>query len=107
LYEKYENDTPQFRRDLWEATFETPSYKEYFQSEERHVTAHSIVTSYKGVEDRVCSKSYITVLPPQEQELLMEGIREVLDRHEKVWIGEAQGRFEYPYTTTTIVMRKK
>jgi len=71
------------------------------------VTAYSILTSYKGVEDRVCSKSYITLLPPQDQDLLKEGIKEALDKHEKVWIDETQGTFEYPYTTTTIVMRKK
>jgi len=107
LYEKYENDTPQFRQELWEATFETPSYKEYFQPDERHVTAYSIATSCKDVEDRACSKSYITVLPLQAQELLRKGIKEALDKHERVWIDEPQGIFEYPYTTTTIVMRKK
>lgn len=71
------------------------------------MTAYSIATSYKGVEDRVCSKSYITLLPPQDQDTLKKGIKEALDKHEKVWIDEAQGKFEYPYTTTTIVMRKK
>jgi len=71
------------------------------------VTAYSIVTSYQGVEDRVCSKSYIAVLPPEDQELLQIRIKDTLDKHEKVWVDEAQGRFEYPYTTTAIVMRKK
>ena len=71
------------------------------------MTAYSIVTSYKGVEDRVCSRSYITLLPPQDQDLLKQGIKEALDEHEKVWVDGEQGTFEYPYTTTTIVMRKK
>ena len=71
------------------------------------MTAHSIVTSYKGVEDSVCSKSYITLLPPQDQEALKKVVKEALDEHEKVWVDEAQGTFEYPHTTTTIVMKKK
>ena len=71
------------------------------------MTAYSRVMSYKGVVDRVCSISYITLLPPQDQDLLKKGIKEVLDKHEKVWVDQAQGRFEVPHTATTIVMRKK
>jgi hypothetical protein len=107
LYEAYEKDTPQFRRNLWEAAFMTPSYITSFETPERFSTDWVVPATNKSVQDRVISKSYIAVLPSKEQEELRKNVDTVLDTHEKVWIDQPSGIFEYPYRTTVIAMKKK
>ncbi|KAJ3036562.1 hypothetical protein HK097_003803, partial [Rhizophlyctis rosea] len=53
LYEAYENKTPQFRLNLWEAAFITPSYLSNFHPPERFSTEWIVDTSVEGVRDRV------------------------------------------------------
>ncbi|CAG8594772.1 14023_t:CDS:1, partial [Acaulospora colombiana] len=107
LYEAFEADTPQFRRNWWEAAFKTPSYVTNFETPERFFTDWVVPTTNKGVQDRVISKSYVAVQPSNVQEELRKKIDTVLDSHEKVWIDETSGIFEYPYRTTVIAMKKK
>ncbi|KAG8806966.1 hypothetical protein FRC17_004703 [Serendipita sp. 399] len=106
LYEMYENDTPQFRLNKWEATFETQGYVSSFHPPERFTTPWVVPTTFSGVQDRVLSKSYITQISQEEKDELCKGINSVLEKSEKIWIDEASGVFEYPYETTVIALKK-
>ncbi len=106
LYESYEGDTPQFRLNWWEATFQTPSYISSFHAPERSYTDWVVPTTDSGVQDRVLSKSYISALSEAEKEKLCVEIQKVLSKEEKSWIDESSGLFKYPYRTTVISMKK-
>jgi hypothetical protein len=105
-YEQYENDTPQFRLNKWEAAFQTPSYISSFHPPERSYTEWMVPTTKKGVQDRVLSKSYITTLSEEQKGTLCVEIDEILEMEEKAWIDESDGVFQYPYKTTVIAMDK-
>lgn len=108
LYEKYEQDTPQFRLGLWRATFDTDGYKQNFEPQLEQVWDRIIPTTIQGVLDRVCSKSYITQLSDKEKNQLRENTQKCLTEDKsKVWMDEAQGIFEYPYKTFLVTMNKK
>lgn len=108
LYEAYENDTPQFRLNKWEAAFRTASYKTQFQPEERFSTEWVVPTTVDGVLDRMLSKSYVSVLGDGEKEVLKERAADVLRRGEGVkWVDVEEGVFEYPYRTFVIHLKKK
>lgn len=52
------------------------------------------------VVDRALSKSFVTSLPPNEQEDMTKKIRAIVQKGDgKVWIDEKTGTFEYPYAT--------
>ncbi|CAG7846121.1 SubName: Full=Uncharacterized protein {ECO:0000313/EMBL:CCA66813.1} [Serendipita indica DSM 11827] len=106
LYEAYEEDTPQFRLNKWEATFQTPSYLSHFDAPVRFETEWHVPTTITGVQERVLSKSYITQIPPEAKSKLAEEIEATLRESEKAWIQEEAGIFEYPYKTTVIAMKK-
>jgi hypothetical protein len=105
-YEAYEKGTPQFRLNLWEATFQTPSYVSAFHAPERFTTEWVLPTTKSAVQDRVLSKSYITMISEEEKEVLKRNIDEALEKEEQVWIDRSSGVFEYPYKTTVVSMTK-
>jgi len=108
VYEKYEQNTPQFRLGLWRATFDTDGYKQNFEPQVEQSWDRAIPTTTQGVVDRVLSKSYITQLSDNEKKELRKSIQNyVAEDGSKVWIDEAQGTFEYPYKTFLVVMNKK
>jgi hypothetical protein len=65
-----------------------------------------IPTTTKGVQDRVLSKSYITILSEEDKGRLCMEIEALLEEENKVWIDESSGIFQYPYKTTVISMTK-
>ena len=68
----------------------------------------SLPATVSSVVDRVCSKSYIAVLPEGERNKVCERVRELVQRsQDKVWIDENNGIFEYPYTTTVVLSKLK
>ncbi|KAJ3028720.1 hypothetical protein HDV00_010083 [Rhizophlyctis rosea] len=107
LYEKHENNTPQFRLNLWEATFTTLSYLSSFHPPERFTTEWVVPTTVKGVQERALSKSYVTQILEEGKRELCEEIERILEEEEKRWIDEGEGVFEYPYKTLVVGMRRK
>ncbi|KAF9070564.1 S-adenosyl-L-methionine-dependent methyltransferase [Rhodocollybia butyracea] len=115
LYESHENGAPQFRNELWRATFDSkqcPIYSTLFEPPVENTFETVIPTTIKGVIEKVRSKSYIAVLERERKEefdRLTEGIRKILDsdKADIKWIDKDAGVFEYPYKTTVIIARKK
>lgn len=83
-YEQHENGAPQFRLGLWRAAFDTPNYIQSFEKPieqtwcvfivvfffQKDVApdmsisrSYAITSTEDSVVDRVCSKSYIAILP--------------------------------------------
>jgi len=108
LYEVYEQGTPQFRLGLWRNAFAVPSYEKSFQPPEETVFSFHLPGTLEIATDRVCSKSYIAVLPENEKNGVKEDVKKIVERGDgKTWIDEKAGVFQYPYKTTVVVMRRK
>ncbi|KAF9454528.1 S-adenosyl-L-methionine-dependent methyltransferase [Macrolepiota fuliginosa MF-IS2] len=106
--EQFESGTPQFRLNLWRQTFDTPSYKRYFESPEEHLWSYSLTATEDIVVDRASSKSYTAVLPSDQKEEVRQKLREIVKKGEdKEWIDEGSGTFYYPYQCWVIVAQKK
>jgi hypothetical protein len=106
--EAHEQGVPQFRLGLWRQTYSTPEYTSLFYPQEETEWAYHIPASEQIVTDRAQSKSYISVLPPNEKAKVVEDIKIILQRgDEMVWINKEEGTFQYPYKTYVLVSRKK
>ncbi|KAL4067962.1 S-adenosyl-L-methionine-dependent methyltransferase [Scleroderma citrinum] len=106
--ESHEQDTPQFRLGLWRHAFSTPSYLQYFQEPEQRIWEYCITTTEQITIDRALSKSYSSVLPPDEKEKVISDLKAILTRgDDRVWVDKNQGTFEYPYKTYVVVSRMK
>ncbi|OBZ75599.1 putative methyltransferase-like C25B8.10 [Grifola frondosa] len=106
--ELHEAGTPQFRLGLWRATFSTPNYTALFQPPEENAWDYVLPGTRDIVVDRAHSRSFITVLSPEQKQSLTSDIDGILQRKEGlVWIDEAKGIFEYPYNTFLVIARKK
>jgi hypothetical protein len=106
--ELHEEDTPQFRHNLWRQTFDTPSYQRLFRPHEEKIWSYQLPANAEIVIERACSKSYIAVQGDVMKARVVSDIKEILDKGEdKVWIDESQGIFEYPYQTLLVVAERK
>jgi len=106
--ERFGSGAPQFRRLLWRQTFDTPSYKKFFESPQEHLWSYSLAATEGIVVDRAISKSYITILPPdQKEEVRQELVGIVKKGEDKEWIDEASGTFCYPYQCCVVIAQKK
>ncbi|KAF7778688.1 hypothetical protein Agabi119p4_3033 [Agaricus bisporus var. burnettii] len=106
--EQHEENSPQFRLFLWRQTFDTPSYKNFFEIPEEFVWSYSLIGTEDIVVDRACSKSYIAILPPDEKEEVCRKLRGIVKAGEdKEWIDEASGTFHYPYQSWVVIAQKK
>ncbi|EIN07332.1 S-adenosyl-L-methionine-dependent methyltransferase [Punctularia strigosozonata HHB-11173 SS5] len=107
-YEQHENGAPQFRLGLWRAAFDTPNYVQSFEKPIEQTWSYAITSTEDSVVDRVCSKSYIAILPDDEKNKVKAAASEIVRKgDEKVWIDENAGVFEYPYQTLVVLARKK
>ncbi|GLB34909.1 putative methyltransferase [Lyophyllum shimeji] len=105
--ERHENNTPQFRLNLWRQAFETQSYKQTFQSPVEKVWPYDLPATVDIAVDRALSKSYIAILPEVEKAQIRKDVRNIVEEGEgKVWIDEDKGVFEYPYQVFVVVARK-
>lgn len=108
VYEPYEGGSPQFRLGLWRQVFDAPSYPKLFHPPEEVVFPHIITGTVEAVTERVCTKSYIAVQSEEERAKILRLVSEIVERGDgKVWVDKDKGIFEYPYTTTTVVLRRK
>ncbi|KAG2157157.1 hypothetical protein DEU56DRAFT_867237 [Suillus clintonianus] len=106
--EVHEKGTPQFRLGLWRKTFSTPEYISSFHPQDEEEWAYHLLASEQIVTDRAKSKSYITMLPPDEKAKVVEDVKGILERgDDKVWINKEEGTYQYPYKTYIVVSRKK
>lgn len=109
-YEVFEKGTPQFRLGLWRGVFASPSYSQLFQEPmiaDREIR-FSLPATVTSVEDRVCSKSYIALLPEDDRELVRRRVKDIVEKGDDlVWIDKEKGVFEYPYSTTIVLMKRK
>jgi hypothetical protein len=106
--EAHEHGSPQFRLFLWRQTYDTASYKEFFDSPEEFVWSYTLVGTEGIVIDRACSKSYIAILPPDQKEEVCQKLRNIVRSGEdKEWIDEAAGTFHYPYQTWVLIAQRK
>src|SRR6267154_6869979 len=78
--EAHEKGTPQFRLGLWRQTFSTPEYASSFYPREEKEWGYHLLASEQIVMDRALSKSYITVLPPDEKAKVVEDVQGILER---------------------------
>lgn len=105
--ERHENDSPQFRLNLWRQAFETTSYKQCFQSPVERVWPYNLPATVDIAVERASSKSYIAVLPDAEKAEVRKDVRNIVEEGEgRVWIDEDKGVFEYPYQVFVVVAHK-
>lgn len=108
LYEEYEKGSPQFRLGLWRQTFDTPSYKKFFAPAEETELTYFLPGNREIVVDRVCTKSYIAVLPDDKKNAVRSQVTDIVDQGDgKIWIDESTGVFQYPYKTYIEVLKRK
>ncbi|CAO1631734.1 unnamed protein product [Parajaminaea phylloscopi] len=112
LYEKHENNTPQYRHRYWTSMYKEPALLDQFEIVEPKYYSRKLPTTVQGVKDRVLSKSYISMLPVEEQESLTKSIDDVFASTDdaalqRVWIDKERGVFEYPYQTELLLFRRK
>jgi hypothetical protein len=85
-----ENDTPQQRRGLWEAMFDTPAYKEFFDPSlgdgkgERKWFEWKRVVNDQAMIDRTFSKSYVVYRSEEEKKKIKEDMMRFLQE----WKGQ-------------------
>ncbi|KAJ9480306.1 Methyltransf_11 domain-containing protein [Pseudozyma hubeiensis] len=111
LYEKYEDNTPQYRHMYWHAMYKAPTFASHFKADEPRHYHRTIPTTLQGVLDRVLSKSYISVLPKDKQDELVKDISDYLNNTSdeqlgRKWIDKEQGVWEYPYRTDLFIFRR-
>ena len=106
--EQHESGTPQFRLGLWRATFDTPSYKHFFEAPGESTWSYNLLGSESIVIDRACSKSYIAVLADDKKSQVVEDVKSIIKKGDGlVWSNEEKGEFNYPYKTYVVIARKK
>ncbi|KAH9808617.1 S-adenosyl-L-methionine-dependent methyltransferase [Melampsora americana] len=137
-YELYESGTPQYRLGLWKTLFQTKTFKSSFKllpPDEVPNPSNSTTTltfnknvddriddsiptltvltetplTLEGLQARILSKSYITVLDSDKQERLRDEIKSIWDHHiignlTTDWIDEKTVKF--PYVTHLYVLQK-
>ena len=108
LIEQYEDGTPQFRLELWRAYFKTPQYEDSFAAPSEKAWSYHLEADEETVVDRASSKSYISVLPPDEKARVQAAIREIVQRGDDLqWVDKEKGLFKYPYKTLVVTSKKK
>lgn len=113
-FQEHEAGSPQYRLRLWEAAFQTPSYKALFAPAEHTMFQYSLPCTSALALDRAFSKSYTSVLDDQTKAALKAAMEAVLEKGEGMELMEADGAaageaktFRYPYETEVVVMRRK
>ncbi|KAF8881201.1 S-adenosyl-L-methionine-dependent methyltransferase [Infundibulicybe gibba] len=106
--EQHRKDTPQVRNGLWRQTFEAPFYRQFFQPPEEKAWPYVLPTTAEDVVERMCTASYIAILPDDEKARVKEDVLAICRRREdKVWVNESEGIFEYPHEALVVIARKK
>lgn len=102
-YERYDQVAPQFRRGTWRNVWKGELARSLFKEPMEKEFTHSLMMDHQRVWERVKSKSYIGILPADEQERLKACIDRILQAH----IGAPGPEFPYPQKTTTFIAWKR
>ncbi|TPX31265.1 hypothetical protein SmJEL517_g05379 [Synchytrium microbalum] len=76
-YEPYDGATPQYRMNLWRPVLESTEFKALFTQKKEVQFTHEVLCSRDIVWNRVLSKSYISVLPENEQAKLKATVEDM------------------------------
>ncbi|KAF9647578.1 S-adenosyl-L-methionine-dependent methyltransferase [Thelephora ganbajun] len=107
VIEAQEAGTPQFRLGLWRQFFNTPSYRKFFKTAEEMKWKYVLPVTIEDVVTRSLSKSYISILPEDERDKVVDNLRNILETEQKTWINNEEGVFEYPYETTVVIIHRR
>lgn len=112
VYERFEDNAPQYRHMAWKAMYNTPSFAHFFIADEPRHYDRNLPTNIQGVLDRVLSKSYISLLTHDQQEKLKNEITDYLGKTPdqqlgRKWVDQHLGVWEYPYRTDLYIFRRK
>lgn len=108
--ESLENDTPQQRRKLWTATFDTPAYKDNFKEEtgERDIVPWKSHHDQQKAIDRILSKSYVASRPDAEKQVIITKIKDILSNwYGQEWIDKEAGTYYQDWSTEVVIMHRK
>lgn len=133
-YEVHESGTPQYRLGLWKTLFQTKTFKESFKllppdelpnqlganlkknvddridgSTPTLIVSTQTPLTLEGLQARIMSKSYITVLDSDGQQKVKDELKSLWDHHivgnpATEWIDEKTVKF--PYVTHLYVLQK-
>lgn len=108
-YQRYDLGSPQYYKGLWRKMFETPAYKELFDSSEQHTVPWYVGITEDGILDRLLSKSYLTEqhLNGERREEFIKKIRGIVRQATHEWIDKEKGIFKYNYNTDVVICRRK
>lgn len=91
------------RHMAWKKMYKTPSFEKYFTELEPTHQLRKLPTTFDGVVDRMLSKSYVSVLPDEQKERLVQDAHRILSAPDsetgREWIDQEAGVFVYPYGT--------
>ncbi|ORX61916.1 S-adenosyl-L-methionine-dependent methyltransferase [Hesseltinella vesiculosa] len=100
LYERYDEAAPQYRKGYWQQVFSEPTAAQLFRLPLTHQNfAYDMPCNKALVMPRIVSKSYIAVLPKDEQDKLATQVNAVLDNPSYGFTCDDQGNFIYPHDT--------
>lgn len=102
-YEKHDGDVPQFRKGLWRQVWKTEVAAQLYEPPVETLHNHTYLVNEEQIWDRVISKSYIAVLPQEQQQELKRQVDSIVQEE----LGGRRDNIEYPQQTTVFVARKK
>ncbi|ORZ14059.1 S-adenosyl-L-methionine-dependent methyltransferase [Absidia repens] len=109
LYEVYDAEVPQYRKNNWKKVWQTQDAQALFNTplQYQHFD-YNMPTTRDNVFKRILSKSYIAVLPKEEQARLEKKVNAILDDPELGFVADpVTGQFIYPHDTDLFWAQKK
>ncbi|KAG2189289.1 hypothetical protein INT44_004431 [Umbelopsis vinacea] len=109
IYEQHDVKAPQYRKGAWKKVFNTEEAGELFHLPLNHhqFTNDFLIAGKEVVWQRIKSKSYIAVMPPQEQEKLQQQVYAILDDPENGFIPNSDGEFLFLHETDIYWAQRK
>jgi len=102
LYERFEQNTPQYRLGLWKSVWASDCAKRLFAPlEDLHFT-HTVPSDAERIWLRILSKSYIACQAPDVQAQLKHDVTAVL---REFFPADVVAEIAYPYTTDLFFAR--
>ncbi|CAO3594326.1 unnamed protein product [Absidia cylindrospora] len=108
VYEEYDGAAPQYRKNHWQKIWGTKEADELFDTPlKHHQFDYSMPFLRKNIFPRILSKSYIAILPKDEQDKIEKKVNAVLDDPSFGFTTDATGAFIYPHDTDLYWTQRK
>jgi hypothetical protein len=109
IYEEHDVKAPQYRKGAWRNVFNTEEAGKLFHLplNHRQFTNDFLIANKEVVWQRVKSKSYIAVMPPQEQEALQKQAYAILDDPENGFVPNSDGKYLFLHETDVYWAQKQ